>query len=86
MASGPVVLMIWEGMNVVETGRMMLGATNPADSAPGTIGGDLCIQMGRNICHGSDSLEAAKKEIILWFTEKQVLGWSLPKDCWVYED
>ncbi|CAH2010012.1 unnamed protein product [Acanthoscelides obtectus] len=86
MASGPVVPMVWEGLNVVKTGRVMLGATNPADSAPGTIRGDLCIQMGRNICHGSDSVESAKKEIGLWFTEKEVVGWSPANDCWVYED
>ncbi|CAH2004396.1 unnamed protein product [Acanthoscelides obtectus] len=86
MASGPVVPMVWEGLNVVKTGRVMLGATNPADSAPGTIRGDLCIQMGRNICHGSDSVESAKKEIGLWFTEKEVVAWSPANDCWVYED
>jgi nucleoside-diphosphate kinase len=67
MASGPVVPMVWEGLNVVKTGRVMLGATNPADSAPGTIRGDLCIQVGRNIIHGSDSVESANKEIALWF-------------------
>ena len=43
--SGPVVAMVWEGLNAVKTGRVMLGATNPADSAPGTIRGDLCIQV-----------------------------------------
>merc|ERR1712060_16361 len=56
MASGPVVAMVWEGLNAVKTGRVMLGATNPADSAPGTIRGDLCVQVGRNICHGSDAV------------------------------
>jgi nucleoside-diphosphate kinase len=59
--------MVWEGLNAVKTGRVMLGATNPADSAPGTIRGDLCVQVGRNIIHGSDSVESAKKEIALWF-------------------
>ena len=44
--SGPVVAMVWEGLNAVKTGRVMLGATNPADSAPGTIRGDLCVQVG----------------------------------------
>ena len=43
--SGPVLAMVWEGLNAVKTGRVMLGATNPADSAPGTIRGDLCIQV-----------------------------------------
>merc|ERR1711863_69762 len=67
MGSGPVVPMVWEGLNVVKTGRVMLGETNPAASAPGTIRGDFCIQVGRNICHGSDAVESAKKEIALWF-------------------
>ncbi|XP_053695121.1 nucleoside diphosphate kinase-like [Sabethes cyaneus] len=61
MNSGPVVPMVWEGLNVVKTGRQILGATNPADSAPGTIRGDLCIQVGRNIIHGSDAVESAYK-------------------------
>ncbi|KAJ2946548.1 hypothetical protein O0L34_g12603 [Tuta absoluta] len=83
MSSGPVVPMVWEGLNVVKTGRVMLGATNPADSAPGTIRGDLCIQVGRNIIHGSDSVESAKKEISLWFPEKEVIGWTPANDSWV---
>jgi nucleoside-diphosphate kinase len=67
MHSGPVVAMIWEGKNVVAAGRVLLGATNPLNSAPGTIRGDLCIDVGRNVCHGSDSVESANKEIALWF-------------------
>lgn len=55
MLSGPVVGMIWVGKGAVASGRKLLGATNPADSAPGTIRGDFCIVTGRNICHGSDS-------------------------------
>merc|ERR1712244_187678 len=62
MASGPVVAMVWEGLNVVKTGRVMLGETNPADSKPGTIRGDFAVQVGRNICHGSDAVESAEKE------------------------
>lgn len=69
MSSGPVCAMIWEGKNVVKSGRTLLGATNPSDSAPGTIRGDFCIDVGRNICHGSDSVESAKREIALWFKE-----------------
>uniref|UniRef100_A0A336LTH1 Nucleoside diphosphate kinase n=1 Tax=Culicoides sonorensis TaxID=179676 RepID=A0A336LTH1_CULSO len=75
MSSGPVVPMVWEGLNVVKTGRVMLGATNPADSVPGSIRGDLCIQVGRNICHGSDAVESANKEIALWFGEKELVNW-----------
>ena len=81
---GPVVCMVWEGDNVVKTGRVMLGATNPRDSAPGTIRGDLCIHVGRNICHGSDSVESAKKEIALWFPEK-VQNYENHSEKWVYE-
>ncbi|CAG9575638.1 unnamed protein product [Danaus chrysippus] len=85
MSSGPVVPMVWEGLNVVKTGRQMLGATNPADSLPGTIRGDLCIEVGRNIIHGSDSVDSANKEINLWFTEKELVGWSPAAENWIYE-
>lgn len=47
IVSGPVVAMVWEGKNVVTTGRKIIGATNPADSAPGTIRGDYAIDIGR---------------------------------------
>ena len=70
MLSGPVVAMVWEGNGAVKTGRMMLGETQPQKSLPGTIRGDFCIDVGRNICHGSDSVESAKKEISLWFKEE----------------
>ncbi|XP_053684943.1 nucleoside diphosphate kinase [Sabethes cyaneus] len=85
MNSGPVVPMVWEGLNVVKTGRQILGATNPADSAPGTFRGDLCIQVGRNIIHGSDAVESANKEIALWFTEKELVAWTPANEGWVYE-
>lgn len=81
MSSGPVVPMVWEGLNVVKTGRVMLGATNPADSAPGTIRGDLCIQVGRNIIHGSDSVESANKEIALWFKVRHSKDISTKQVC-----
>ena len=83
-ASGPVCCMVWEGDNAVKTGRVMLGATNPADSAPGTIRGDLCIHVGRNICHGSDAVESAEKEIALWFPEG-VNAWESHSNPWIYE-
>ena len=83
-SSGPVVAMVWEGNNVVATGRKMLGATRPDDSAPGTIRGDFCIDVGRNVIHGSDSVESANKEIGLWFGEK-VTSWKSHSESWVYE-
>ncbi|XP_065088098.1 nucleoside diphosphate kinase [Ochlerotatus camptorhynchus] len=85
MSSGPVVPMVWEGLGAVKTGRQILGATNPADSAPGTIRGDLCVQVGRNILHGSDAVESANKEIALWFTEKELVSWTPANEGWVYE-
>ena len=67
MCSGPVVAMVWEGKDVVKTGRKIIGATNPAASEPGTIRGDFCIEVGRNVIHGSDAVESANHEIGLWF-------------------
>ena len=61
--------MVWEGKSVVLTGRKIIGATNPLASEPGTIRGDFCIDVGRNIIHGSDAVEAAQREIALWFPE-----------------
>lgn len=82
--SGPVVAMVWEGKNVVATGRTIIGATNPLASAPGTIRGDFAIEIGRNIIHGSDAVESAKKEIALWFPEG-VSNWQSCLHPWVYE-
>merc|ERR1719336_200281 len=86
MGSGPVVPMVFEGLNAVKQGRSMLGATNPKDSAPGTIRGDLCIDVGRNIIHGSDSVESANKEISLWFKPQELSQWRPCQVEWVYEE
>ncbi|EMP33038.1 Nucleoside diphosphate kinase [Chelonia mydas] len=76
---------VWEGLNVVKTGRVMLGETNPADSKPGTIRGDFCIQVGRNIIHGSDSVESAQKEINLWFQPTELVDFKSCAHDWIYE-
>ncbi|GBG86749.1 hypothetical protein CBR_g41813 [Chara braunii] len=84
ICSGPVVAMVWEGPNVVASGRQMIGATKPHESAAGTIRGDYALTVGRNLIHGSDAVESAKKEIALWFPE----GLSQWKSCqhpWIYE-
>ena len=83
-SSGPVVGMVWQGTDVVAGGRRLLGATRPSDSAPGTIRGDYCIDVGRNIIHGSDTVENAKKEVELWFPEG-VNAWESCAASWVYE-
>jgi nucleoside-diphosphate kinase len=85
-SSGPVVAMVWEGLSAAKMGRVLLGATNPADSLPGTIRGDLCIDIGRNICHGSDSPESAAREIAFWFTPSEICNWNSCADQWIYED
>ncbi|OMO52274.1 Nucleoside diphosphate kinase [Corchorus olitorius] len=82
--SGPVVAMIWAGKNVVTTGRKIIGATNPSESAPGTIRGDFAVEVGRNVIHGSDSVENAKKEIALWFPDGAV-NWESSLRPWIYE-
>ena len=85
MNSGPVCAMVWEGDNAVLTGRKMLGATKPFDSEPGTIRGDFCIDVGRNVIHGSDSVESANKEIALWFKDDELCSWENHSEKWVYE-
>ncbi|WFC99617.1 nucleoside-diphosphate kinase [Malassezia yamatoensis] len=86
MSSGPVVAMVWQGKDVVKQGRVLLGATNPLASAPGTIRGDFAIDVGRNICHGSDSVDSAKKEIALWFGEQApTVEYKRAVDEWIYE-
>ncbi|KAJ8483227.1 hypothetical protein ONZ45_g7050 [Pleurotus djamor] len=84
MASGPVVCMVWQGLDAVKTGRVMLGATNPLASPIGSIRGDYCLAVGRNICHGSDSVESAEKEIALWFPEG-VTQWASAMESWIFE-
>ena len=119
--------MVWEGKDVVKTGRKMLGATNPLESDPGTIRGDFAIDVGRyalcsttynaifyihihiyiyilnsysnihgvsiysilhfnrNICHGSDSVESAEREIGLWFGSEGVQSYDSHSHDWIYE-
>jgi nucleoside-diphosphate kinase len=83
--SGPVVAMVWQGKGVVATGRKIIGATNPAQSEPGTIRGDFCIEVSRNVIHGSDAVESAQKEIALWFPEG-VTEWRSSVHPWIYEN
>ncbi|KAK3821476.1 MAG: nucleoside diphosphate kinase [Benniella sp.] len=85
MSSGPVVAMVWQGESVVESGRVLLGATNPIKSLPGTIRGDYALDVGRNICHGSDSVDSAKKEIKLWFGDAEIKALGRAMDRLLYE-
>ena len=69
ISSGPVVAMVWEGSDVVNISRKMMGATKPSDSLPGTLRGDFANSIEENLIHGSDSPENAVQEIKLWFGE-----------------
>ncbi|KAM9784262.1 nucleoside diphosphate kinase 3 [Syngnathus typhle] len=84
MRSGPVVAMVWQGLDVVKTARKMLGETNPAESLPGTIRGDYCVDVGRNVIHGSDSVQSAQKEISLWFKKQELQMWERNSTPWIY--
>lgn len=65
-------------------GRTILGATKPAESAPGTVRGDFAIDVGRNVCHGSDAVDTAQREIGLWFKDG-VQAWDSHSESWIYE-
>uniref|UniRef100_A0A8C0QXT9 Nucleoside diphosphate kinase n=1 Tax=Canis lupus dingo TaxID=286419 RepID=A0A8C0QXT9_CANLU len=76
MTSGPVVAMVWEGPNVVCSSRTMIGHTDSAEAAPGTIRGDFSVHISRNIIHASDSVEGARREIQLWFQSSELVDWA----------
>ncbi|NLI11564.1 nucleoside-diphosphate kinase [Pelotomaculum propionicicum] len=85
ITSGPVVAFVIEGKDAVSAARDMMGATNPLKAAPGTIRGAYGIDIGRNIIHGSDSLESAAREISLFFKEEELVEYSREVDGWIYE-
>ncbi|RIV25662.1 nucleoside-diphosphate kinase [Alicyclobacillaceae bacterium I2511] len=83
ITSAPVFAMVWRGDNAISICRTMMGKTNPAEAAPGTIRGDYGLTIGMNIVHGSDSLESAKREIALWFGDNNVIQYEKTLDVWV---
>ena len=85
ITSGPVVPMIWEGTNAIQMIRRILGETNPQNAAPGTIRADFGQEIGRNIIHGSDSEESAKREIYLFFTEPEMVSFKKIDEPWIHE-
>ncbi|NP_571002.1 nucleoside diphosphate kinase B [Danio rerio] len=84
-SSGPLLAMVWEGLNVIKTGRVMLGETDPFASKPGTIRGDFCIEVGRNLIHGSDSEKSAATEVSLWFKPEELVSYRSCAQEWIYE-
>ena len=74
MTSGPIVLQVLEGENAIAKNRAVMGATNPAEAAPGTIRKDFAVSLQRNSVHGSDSTATAKREIALCFNKSEIVG------------
>ena len=85
ITSGPVICMVLEGENVVSVVRTMMGKTNPQDAAPGTIRADLAQVTGRNVVHGSDSSESARREIALFFNDYELQEYRKPDEEWLFE-
>ncbi len=86
ISSGPVVAMVWEGEGVISNARKMIGATKPLEAEPGTIRGDLAVNIGRNIIHGSDSPDTASFEINLWFNNEEICDWNPSDSIWRIEN
>lgn len=84
ITSGPVVAMVWEGLEAIKTARSLMGKTNPLEAAPGTLRGDYGLFMGNNIVHGSDSPESAAREIGLFFAEEELVEYTVDVEKWVY--
>ena len=82
ITSGPVLALAIEGESAISVVRTMMGATNPANSAPGTIRGDLAVNIGRNVIHGSDAPETAQFEIGLWFQPSELSDWTPADQTW----
>ena len=85
ITSSPAVAMVWEAENAVTLVRQTMGETDPGKSPPGTIRGDLGIDIGRNLMHGSDSVESAHREIGLFFQPQEVLAYDRVGDRWIKE-
>lgn len=80
VTSGPTVAMVWEGENAVAVVRKTVGATDPAAAEPGTIRADFGVHIGRNVIHGSDSAESAKREVALFFRPDEMHTYTRPHD------
>ena len=85
ITSGPVVALAVQGVNAVEVMRQLMGATDPSKAGTGTVRGDFGLSIGMNLMHGSDSAEAAEKELALYFKPGEILDWHRTSDRWVIE-
>ena len=85
ITSGPVVAIALEGKNAVAVVRAVNGATKPWDAAPGTVRGDLALDIGRNVVHGSDSVDSAKRELAIYFDKDDLVEWTPANAKWIAE-
>ena len=87
ITAGPVMAMVWEGQDATRQVRRMMGATDPAEAQPGTIRGDMGLDLGRNVIHGSDHEDpgANEREIDLFFDDDELVGWEQIDESWLYE-
>ena len=85
ITSSPVVAMVWEADNAVALVRQTMGETDPGKSPPGTLRGDLGINIGRNLVHGSDSPESAQREVGLFFQTGEILSYDRNVEPWIIE-
>ncbi len=87
ITAGPVFAMVWEGQDATRQVRRMMGSTDPADAAPGTIRGDYGLDLGRNVIHGSDHEDpgANEREIDLFFDAEDLVEYERIDETWLYE-
>ena len=85
MSSGPVVAMALEGESAIAVVRNLVGATNGAEAAPGTIRGDFGMSKSFNMVHASDGPDTAATEMAIWFTDEELVAWDLDVLRWVYD-
>ena len=83
LTSGPTVAMVWEGREAVAVCRNLMGSTDGAKAAPGTIRGDFALSVQNNLIHGSDSAENAAAEIALWFAPNELVSFTSTDATWV---
>jgi nucleoside-diphosphate kinase len=83
--SSPVVVIALEGTNAVAAARKTIGATHPQEAEAGTIRGDLALEVGRNLVHGSDTVENGQIEVTNFFTDAELISWGRNTDPWIFE-
>lgn len=85
ITSCPIIAAVLEGSHAIEAVRRTMGDTAPSDAAPGSIRGDLGLEISRNLVHGSDSPESARREIPIFFSEEEILSYERAIDRWLAE-